>query len=301
MDSKPLLFVITGPTSVGKTAVAIALAKAMDSVILSADSRQFYAELSIGTAKPDMLQLKEVQHYFVGQLSIHDYYNVARYENDVLQLMPSLFEKHPVVLMVGGSGLYIDSVCRGIDDFPDPTPEVRDYLKGILVDQGIGKLQELLLQHDPAHMSAVDSANPNRLLRALEVCLTTGKPYSDQRMNQSKARDFRVVKIGLNLPRAELFAGINQRVDQMMLAGLLEEVKQFISLRHLNALNTVGYKELFAYLDDEVSLEQAVENIKTNSRRYAKRQLTWFKRDMEMKWFDPRQTAEIFEHCMRNL
>ncbi|HEX7411045.1 MAG TPA: tRNA (adenosine(37)-N6)-dimethylallyltransferase MiaA [Bacteroidales bacterium] len=300
MDSKPLLVVITGPTAVGKTAVSIALAKALDTVILSADSRQFYAELNIGTAKPDAAQFSEVQHYFVGQLSIHDYYNVARYEADVLQLLPSLFEKHPVVLMVGGSGLYIDAVCRGIDDFPDPTPELRNYLKGILADEGISKLQDLLQQHDPAHMLEVDIANPKRLLRALEVCMTTGKPYSEQRMNQSKARDFRVVKIGLNLPRAELFARIGQRVDQMMVAGLLEETKQFIPLRHLNALNTVGYKELFTYLDGEVSLERAVENIKTNTRRYAKRQLTWFKRDMEMKWFEPHQTAEILDLCIQD-
>jgi tRNA dimethylallyltransferase len=299
MDSKPLLVVITGPTAVGKTNVAITLAKALDTVILSADSRQFYAELNIGTAKPDAAQLSEVQHYFVGQLSIHDYYNVARYETDVLQLLPSLFEKHPVVIMVGGSGLYIDAVCRGIDDFPDPTPELRNFLKGILADEGIGKLQEMLLQHDPAHMSSVDIANPNRLLRALEVCVTTGKPYSEQRMNQSKAREFRVLKIGLDLPRTELFARIGLRVDQMMAAGLLEEVKEFLPLRHLNALNTVGYKELFAYLDGEVPIERAVENIKTNTRRYAKRQLTWFKRDVETKWFEPWQASEILTCCWR--
>lgn len=296
MDSKPLLVLITGPTAVGKTTVAIALAKMLGTVILSADSRQFYAELNIGTAKPDATQLSEIQHYFIGQLSITDYYNVARYEEDVLQLLPFLFEKHPVVLMVGGSGLYIDAVCRGIDDFPDPTPEMRDYLKGILVGKGIAKLQELLRQYDPAHSLAVDIANPKRLLRALEVCMTTGKPYSEQRMNQAKLRSFRVIKIGLNLPRPELFARINQRVDSMMAAGLLEEVKQLIPLRHLNALNTVGYKELFTYLDGEISLERAVENIKTNTRRYAKRQLTWFKRDLEMKWFEPQQIVEILKH-----
>ncbi len=296
MDAKPLLIVIAGPTAVGKTAAAIALARALGTVILSADSRQFYAELNIGTAKPDAAQLGEVLHYFVGQLSVHDYYSAARYEEDFLHLLPSLFEKHPAVVMVGGSGLYIDAVCRGIDDFPDPTPELRSYLKGIHTDEGIGKLQELLRQHDPVHAQAIDMANPKRLLRALEVCMTTGRPYSEQRMNQSKARDFRVVKIGLNLPRAELFARIGGRVDKMMAAGLLEEVKQFFPLRHLNALNTVGYKELFAYLDGEVSLERAVENIKTNTRRYAKRQLTWFTRDPEMKWFEPHQEAEILEH-----
>jgi len=297
MDFKPLLVVITGPTAVGKTTVSIALAKALDTVILSADSRQFYAELNIGTAKPDPGQLNEVRHYFVGGLSVHEYYNVARYEADVLQLLPALFEKHPVVIMVGGSGLYIDAVCRGIDNFPDPTPELRNYLKGIFAAEGIGKLQELLRQYDPAHILVVDKANPKRLLRALEVCITTGKPYSEQRMNQPKKRDFRVLKIGLNLPRAELFARIGQRVDEMMAAGLLEEVKQFMPLRHLNALNTVGYKELFACLDGESSLERAVENIKTNTRRYARRQLTWFKRDMKMKWFEPQETDEILKYC----
>lgn len=304
-DFKPLLLVITGPTAVGKTSVAITLAKALDTVILSADSRQFYSELNIGTAKPDFSQLSEVKHYFIGQLSVHDYYNVARFEADVLQLLPSLFEKHPVVVMAGGSGLYLDAVCRGIDDFPDPTPELRNYLKGILAGEGIGKLQELLKQLDPAHMLVVDDANPKRLLRALEVCMTTGKPYSEQRMNQSKTRDFAVLKIGLNLPRAELFARIGQRVDEMMAAGLLGEVKQFIPLRHLNALNTVGYKELFAYIDGDVSLERAVEDIKTNTRRYAKRQLTWFKRDLEIKWFEPRQVPEIIDFinksCEANL
>lgn len=301
MEFKPLLIVVAGPTAVGKTETAITLAKSLDTVILSADSRQFYAELNIGTAKPDAVQLGEIRHYFVGQLSIHDYYNVARYEADVLQLLPALFEKYPVILMVGGSGLYIDAVCRGIDDFPDPTPELRNYLKGLLADEGIGKLQEMLRQHDPAHMLAVDMANPKRLLRALEVCMTTGKPYSEQRMNQSKAREFRVVKIGLNLPRTELFARIGQRVDQMMNAGLLDEVKQFFLLRHLNALNTVGYKELFKYLDGEVSLERAMEDIKTNTRRYAKRQLTWFKRDPEIMWFEPEQINELLEHCRQKL
>lgn len=295
-DPEPLLVVITGPTAIGKTPVAITLAKVLNTVILSADSRQFYAEMNIGTAKPDAAQLSAVPHYFVGQLSVQDYYNAARYEADVLQLLPFLFEKYSVVLMVGGSGLYIDAVCRGIDDFPDPTTELRNYLKGILADQGIGKLQELLQQYDPVHMLAVDTANPKRLLRALEVCMTTGKPYSEQRMNQAKARGFRVVKIGLNLSRAELFARINQRVDNMMAKGLLEEVEQLLPLRHLNALNTVGYKELFTYLDGEVSLKRAVENIKTNTRRYAKRQLTWFKKDMEMNWFEPQQTEEILKH-----
>jgi tRNA dimethylallyltransferase len=289
----PLLVVIAGPTAVGKTATAISLAKSLNTVILSADSRQFYTELNIGTAKPDKCQLTEVEHYFVGHLSIHDYYNVSRYETDVLQLLPSLFIKNPVVVLVGGSGLYIDAVCKGIDDFPDPAPELRSYLKGILADEGIGKLIELLRQHDPKYLEEVDIANPNRLLRSLEVCMTTGKSYSSQRINQTKERNFNVLKIGLNLPRAELFNRIGERVDQMIEAGLLDEVKQLIPFRQLNALKTVGYKELFAYLDGGVTLERAVENIKTNTRRYAKRQLTWFKRDEEIQWFDPSEDEKI--------
>jgi tRNA dimethylallyltransferase len=292
-SSKPLLVIISGPTAVGKTDVAIRIASELDTVILSADSRQFYSELNIGTAKPYADQLRKVQHYFIGHLSIHEYYNVSRYEADVLQILPSLFEKQPIVIMVGGSGLYIDAVCKGIDDFPDPAPELRSYLKGILVDEGIGKLIELLRLHDPGYLLKVDLANPNRILRALEVSMTTGKSYSSQRMNQSKERNFNVLKIGLILPRPQLFNRISERTDLMMNSGLLGEVKQFIHLRHLNALNTVGYKELFTYLDGDITLERAVENIKTNTRRYAKRQLTWFKRDDEIQWFEPSEVETI--------
>jgi tRNA dimethylallyltransferase len=290
---KPILVVIAGPTAVGKTVTAINLAKTLNTVILSADSRQFYAELNIGTAKPDLIELNEVQHYFVGHLSIHDYYNVSRFEVEVLKLLPSLFEKNPVVLLVGGSGLYIDAVCNGIDDFPDPATDLRNYLKGILLDEGIGKLIDLLRKHDPDYLKKADVSNPNRLMRALEVSMTTGKPYSSQLMNQSKTREFDIIKIGLNLPREELFNRIGQRVDLMMVAGLLDEVKRYFPWRHLNALNTVGYKELFTYLDGEVSLERAVENIKTNTRRYAKRQMTWFKRDQEIRWFKPDEVEEV--------
>jgi tRNA dimethylallyltransferase len=290
---KPILVVIAGPTAVGKTSTAITLAKILNTVILSADSRQFYAELNIGTAKPDVFELSEVQHYFVGHLSIHDYYNVSRFEQEVLQLLSSLFEKNPFVLLVGGSGLYIDAVCNGIDDFPDPAPELRKYLKGILLDEGICKLIDLLRKHDPDYLKKADVSNPNRLMRALEVSMTTGKSYSSQLMNQPKTREFDIIKIGLTLPREELFNRIGQRVDMMMAAGLLEEAKRLLQWRHLNALNTVGYKELFAYLDGEVILERAVENIKTNTRRYAKRQMTWFKRDQEIRWFKPYEVEEI--------
>jgi len=294
------LVVIAGPTAVGKTDVAIKLAKHWNSEILSADSRQFYNEMSIGTAKPDGEQLSEVKHHFVGQLSIHDYFNVSRFENEALQLLQNLFEQHDLVFMVGGSGLYIDAVCRGIDDFPDPEPEYRSYLKGLYRDEGIQKLQELLSELDPEYFETVDKNNPNRLLRALEVCHSTGKKFSDQRLNSSKQRDFRIIRIGLNLPRLELFSRIELRVDQMIKKGLVEEVQDLLPYRHLNALNTVGYKEIFEYLDSKITLEQAIVNIKTNTRRYAKRQITWFNRTNEYTWFEPSQLNEITNYLTMN-
>lgn len=277
----------------GKTDIAIQLAKAWNSEIISADSRQFYKEMSIGTAKPDEQQLDEVQHHFIGQLSIHDYYNVSKFETEALTLLKTLFEKHNVVFMVGGSGLYIDAVCRGIDDFPDPEPEFRNYLKGVYLDDGIQKLQEMLLEQDPEYFATVDINNPNRLLRALEVCHVTGKKFSEQRLNNSKQRDFQIIQIGLNLPRPELFRRIELRVDQMIEKGLVEEVKNLLLYRHLNALNTVGYKEIFEFLDSKITLEQAIVNIKTNTRRYAKRQMTWFNRTDGYSWFQPSQLNEI--------
>jgi len=285
--------VIAGPTAVGKTDIAISLAKHWNSEILSADSRQFYKEMSIGTAKPDARQLGAVQHHFVGHLSIHDYYNVSRFENDAILLLHKLFKTHSVVFVAGGSGLYIDALCNGIDDFPDPAPELRAYLKGLYLDEGLPKLQQMLFENDPEYYSTVDINNPNRLLRALEVCLTTGKKFSEQRLNSLKTRDFKIIKIALNLPRPVLFNRIEMRVDQMIENGLVDEVKSLLPYRHLNALNTVGYKEIFQYLDSEISLDQAITNIKTNTRRYAKRQLTWFKRTDEYGWFEPSQENEI--------
>lgn len=300
IHSGKYLVVIAGPTAVGKTDVAIKLAKEWKTEIISADSRQFYSEMSIGTAKPDMQQLSEVKHHFIGQLSIHDYYNVSRFENDALQLLQHLFEKHNLVFMVGGSGLYIDAVCNGIDDFPDPEPEYRDYLKGIFRDDGIAKLQEMLLTLDPEYFESVDINNPNRLLRALEVCHSTGKKFSELRLNSSKKRDFQIIRIGLNLPRPELFSRIELRVDQMIENGLVDEVQSLLPYRHLNALNTVGYKEIFEYLDSEITLQQAIINIKTSTRRYAKRQLTWFNRTDEYKWFEPSQINEITNYLTEN-
>ncbi|MBK7211979.1 MAG: tRNA (adenosine(37)-N6)-dimethylallyltransferase MiaA [Bacteroidales bacterium] len=284
---KNTLLVIAGPTAVGKTAFAIRLAKALNSVIISADSRQFYSEMSIGTAKPTIAELNEVQHYFIGQLSIHQDYNVSNFEQDALRKLEELFQIYPLVIMTGGSGLYIDVLCKGVDDFPDPSPELRAQLKELLRNEGISALQNLLLEKDPAYYQEVDLANPNRLIRALEVCITTGKSYSSQRKNSSKERPFEIVKVALNLPREILFSRINLRVEQMMERGLLDEARSLFNLKHLNALNTVGYKELFSFFEGNCSLEQAVTDIKTNTRRYAKRQLTWFKKDPEYSWISP--------------
>lgn len=300
IHSGKYLVVIAGPTAVGKTDIAIKLAQEWKTEIISADSRQFYNEMSIGTAKPDKQQLSEVKHHFIGHLSVHDYYNVSRFENDTLQLIKSLFKNHNLVFLVGGSGLYIDAVCNGIDDFPDPEPEYRNYLKGVYKDEGLGKLQEMLLVLDPEYFESVDINNPNRLLRALEVCHTTGKKFSEQRMNSSKKRDFQIIKIGLNRPRPELFSRIELRVDQMIKQGLVEEVQRLLPYRHLNALNTVGYKEIFEYLDSKITLEEAIVNIKTSTRRYAKRQLTWFNRTNEYTWFHPSQLNEITNYLTEN-
>ncbi len=292
-NSGKYLVVIAGPTAVGKTDVVIKLAQEFKTEIISADSRQFYSEMSIGTAKPDPQQLSDVKHHFIGHLSIHDYFNVSRFENETLKLLKSLFEQHNIVFLVGGSGLYIDAVCQGIDDFPDPDPEFRHYLKGIYKDEGIAKLQEILLEADPEYYSTVDINNPNRLLRAIEVCQSTGKKFSELRQNKTKERDFQIIRIGLNLPRPELFSRIELRVDQMIENGLVEEVKSLIPYRHLNALNTLGYKEIFEYLETKITLQQAIVNIKTSTRRYAKRQLTWFNRTDEYTWFEPSQLNEI--------
>lgn len=293
MNSAKYLIVIAGPTAVGKTDVAISLASHFNTEIISADSRQFYREMSIGTAKPNLSQLSKIKHHFIGQLSINDYYNVSMFENEVLFLLENLFKKYDIVFLIGGSGLYIDAVCKGIDDFPDPAPELRNFLKNILIQDGIEKLQEMLQQLDPEYFAFVDINNPNRLLRALEVCHTTGQKYSEQRLNNQKHRDFNIVKIGLNLSRPELFNRIGLRVDHMIESGLIKEVESLYQFRQLNALKTVGYKEIFDFLDSSKSLDQAVTDIKTNTRRYAKRQLTWFKRTDEYKWFEPSDINEI--------
>ena len=278
-NNKPTLLVIAGPTAVGKTEYAIRVADYFDTSIISADSRQFYRELKIGTATPSTEELSRAPHYFIGHLSIADYYSVSKFEQDVLTLLPSLFAKSPVVIMTGGSGLYIDAVCKGIDDLPDCDPEVRSRVINLYKDGGIGELRRQLKFLDPGFYQNTDIANHKRLMRALEVCLQTGKPYSQFLKAVSKKRFFDIYKYCLIRPRNELFDRINRRVDAMMEAGLLNEVESLYEFKHHNALNTVGYKELFDYMNGKCTLDEAVSDIKTHTRRYAKRQMTWFKRD----------------------
>jgi len=281
------LIIITGPTAVGKTSVAIEVAQALHTEIVSCDSRQMYREMRIGTAVPATEELAAVPHHFIGQLSIHDYYNVSMFEQECLQLLDKLFLKYETVVMTGGSGLYIDALCRGIDDFPTVDPEIRKTVAGWFENEGIEYLRRQLKMLDPEHYAKVDLRNHKRIMKAIEVSLQTGKPYSSFLTAKEQKRPFEIVKIGLNRPREELFERINRRTTAMMEEGLLEEAQALYPYRHLNALNTVGYKELFAYLDGRHDLDTAVELIRRNTRRYAKRQLTWFARDKEMKWMHP--------------
>lgn len=275
------LLVVTGPTAVGKTEYTIALAEKLCTPIISADSRQMFREMSIGTARPTEEELARVQHFFVGTLSIHDYYNVSLFEQQVLKLLETLFMSHPVVIMTGGSPQYIDAVCKGIDVLPDPDPVTRQYVQNLFLTNGIEALRAQLQLLDPAYFEKVDHNDHKRMMRAVEVSLQMKKPYSECLNQKPAERDFHIFKYYLNRPREVLFDRIHQRVDKMMEMGLLEEARGLYQYRDLNALNTVGYKELFDYMDGKCSIEQAVTDIKTHTRRYAKRQLTWFKREYE--------------------
>jgi len=280
------LIVIAGPTASGKTAAAIQLAKYYNTVIVSADSRQFYREMSIGTAKPTDDELAAIPHYFINSLSITETYTAGDYETQCLALLTDLFKTHDKVILVGGSGLFIKAVCEGFDKFPDADPAVREELNRELSEQGIAGLQEKLKIADPEYYNQVDLNNPQRIIRALEVFAASGKPFSSYRKSSTNNHPFRIIKLGLNLPREILYQRINQRVDDMIRQGLIEEVKSLLSYRHLNALNTVGYSELFDYFEGKTSLETAIDLIKQNTRRFAKRQMTWFGKDKEIKWID---------------
>ncbi|MFH1159668.1 MAG: tRNA (adenosine(37)-N6)-dimethylallyltransferase MiaA [bacterium] len=295
-DLSPSLVVVTGPTAIGKTRVAIELAKKLSAEIISCDSRQFYRELAIGVARPTAEELAVIPHHLIGFLSVHDPYNVYRFEADVMKLTEKLFSRSNFVILAGGSGLFIHAVTHGIDDLPDPDPGLRGQLNKKLESEGVERLQDQLRELDPDYFRIVDKHNPKRLLRALEVCLTTGRPYSSFRKSRPRIRPFRTVKIGLNTDRQKLYTKINLRVDQMIASGLFEEARSLYPFRHLNALNTVGYKELFDFMDGKTDFPTAVEKIKTNTRRYAKRQLTWFNRDKEITWFEPENLDEIVNY-----
>ena len=290
------LIVITGPTAVGKTALCMDLAKHFNTPIINADSRQIYRELKIGTARPSNKQMSEVKHYFVGTLGMDDYYSASLYEQQVLALLDDIFKTSDYALLSGGSMMYIDAVCNGIDDIPTVDDETRETLKKRLLMEGLGSLCEELRQRDPEYYEIVDKQNPRRVVHALEICVMTGKPYSSFRTQEKKVRPFRIIKIGLTRPREELYKRINRRVDKMMKDGLLEEAKEMYPKREVNALNTVGYKELFEYLKGKFTLHEAVERIKGNTRRYARKQLTWYKKDEQIRWFHPDDKDEIISY-----
>ena len=287
------LIVIAGPTASGKTAFSINLAKALDTVIISADSRQFYKEMSIGTAAPTPDELSQVKHYNVHNISIEDKYDVAEYEKDVLQLLDTLFQEHEYVILTGGSGLFIDAVCNGIDEMPDITAETREKVENLYREGGLRALQSSVQQLDPEYFSIVDQQNPRRLQRALEVCYQTGKTFTSFRQKQTAPRGFNIIKFALLWDRETLNRRIDLRVDMMMEQGLLEEARSLYPMRHLNALNTVGYKELFVYFDGNCTLKEAVEQIKIHTHQYAKRQMTWLHKDERYIWVKPDEMEKV--------
>lgn len=300
-SDKKTLIVLVGPTASGKTDLALELAQILNTEIISADSRQFYKEIPIGTAAPTKEQLELVPHHFVGNLSIKDNYNVSQFERDVLQLIEEKWKIYDQMIMVGGSGLYVNAVCHGIDELPDPDKALRKELNLLYQAHGIEALREKLKTLDPEYYKVVDVNNPKRLLRAIEVCLQTGKTYSSLRTNKAKPRSFNIIKMGLELDRKLLNERIHMRTDEMMKRGWLKEAESVHPNKNQNALNTVGYKELFAYLEGHMTWEEAITKIKTNTRRFAKRQMTWFKKDPEIVWFNPENKEQIIRYLNDNL
>lgn len=295
------LLILLGPTGVGKTDLSIEIAKYYNTEIISCDSRQIYGEMRIGTAVPDQRTLETIPHHFIRSHSIHDYYNASKFEEEVLERLEILFQTKDVVLMTGGSMMYIDALSKGIDDLPEVDDELRKSLMERMETEGIESLRNELRYHDPVYYNEVDLRNPKRILHALEICLMTGKPYSSFRINQPKKRPFNIVKIGLNRDREVLYNRINQRVDAMFGEGLEKEALSLYPFRHLNSLNTVGYRELFDYFDGKMTIEEAKEKIKANSRKYARKQLTWFRRDSEITWFTPDMKNEIIAFADQQL
>lgn len=293
---KKTLIVILGPTGIGKTELSIELALMLKTVIISSDSRQVYKELKIGTAAPKDEDLQRVQHFMIGNKSIHHYYSAGIYEEEVLEILKGIFKTKDTAILAGGSGMYIDAVCKGIDYLPDVDQSLRSRLLNQFKDEGIESLRFDLQRLDPEHYKVVDLNNPKRILKALEVCIQTGKTYTSFLTKPDKERAFKIIKIGLEREREELYNRINQRVDILFEEGLEEEARRYFEFRGLNSLNTVGYKELFGYFEGKYDFEEAKRLIKRNSRRYAKRQMTWFKRDEEIKWFHPSEKDSIIEY-----
>ena len=290
------LIVIAGPTASGKTATAITIAKALRTVIISADSRQFYREIPIGTAAPTREELSEVEHFMIHNLSIEDRYDVADYEKDVLLLLKKLFLNHDAVVMTGGSGLFIDAVCNGLDSIPDISEETRNRVNGLYEKGGVVALQNELQHLDPEYYEIVDKQNHRRLQRAIEVCYQTGLTYSSFRKNNTKERDFKIIKLALLWERNELITRINKRVENMISDGLVEEARSVYHKRNLNSLNTVGYKEMFQYFDGDISLNEAIELIKISTRQYAKRQMTWLRKNNDYRWFSIDEIPKMIEY-----
>lgn len=294
---KPALLVLLGPTGVGKTATALSLAEFFNAPILNADSRQLYRDLPIGTAAPTPEEQRRVKHYFVGTLGLQEQYSAARYEADALRLLANLFQQHNTVLLSGGSMMYVDAVCRGLDDIPTIDAETRRFVFQQYEARGLDYLLAQLAVLDPTYYAEVDRRNTRRVLHALEVCLQSGRPFSSFRTHTAKQRPFRVVKVGLDRPRAELFDRINRRADAMLASGLLDEARRVLPFRPCEALNTVGYKEIFRYLDGEWTLDFALARLKKNTRVYAKKQLTWWRRDADVRWFHPDDFPAILEYA----
>lgn len=295
------LVVVLGPTAVGKTELCLQIAEHLKIPIINADSRQIFAELPIGTAAPTLEQQQRVKHFFVGSHHIQDYYSAAMYEEDVINMLPKLFQIHNQALLTGGSMMYIDAVCKGIDDIPTVDDQTRNLLKTKLEAEGLPSLVEELKQRDPEHWEIVDRNNPRRVVHALEICYMTGKTYTSFRKNTTKKRPFNILKIGLNRAREEMYTNINQRVLNMMENGMEEEARKVYPFKGLNSLNTVGYKELFDYFDGKISKEEAILKIQSNTRRYMRKQLTWFKRDETIKWFNPDNSKEIINYIDSNI
>ena len=295
MNNGKTLIVLIGPTGVGKTDLSIRIAEKYNSPIISADSRQLYSELKIGTAAPSEEYLKRIKHYFVETLKLTDYYSAAQYESDVMELLDALFKNHDTILLTGGSMMYIDAICKGIDDIPTVDSETRRMMMEKYENEGLERLCSELKLLDPEYYSIVDLKNPKRVIHALEICYMTGKTYTSFRTGNKKQRPFNILKIGLSRDRDELYERINRRVDIMISEGLIDEVKSVYKYKELNSLNTVGYKEIIQYLDGNWTLDYAIDKIKQNSRIYSRKQMTWFKRDNEINWFNPDNEEDIME------